>query len=150
MKEQFAAASALIKAKRYNEARKLLKTINHPKAKEWLAKLDTIAPIKTRKSWRWLFVGLAVIATCILAAFIFQQWQRHQYIEERRIGVSVDLKLYCEVTTTRSDVACEQYGDDIAANDDYAWWGIICGMYNPLSETDLYQSCLIRNNVPLP
>lgn len=37
-------ARDLIKDKRYAEARQLLKSINHPKAKEWLAKLDTIDP----------------------------------------------------------------------------------------------------------
>ena len=37
-------ARDLIKQKRYAEARAILKTVNHPKAQEWLAKLDEIDP----------------------------------------------------------------------------------------------------------
>lgn len=40
IKAQFEAAKALIDAKQYNAARKLLRTINHPKAQEWIAKLE--------------------------------------------------------------------------------------------------------------
>src|SRR5258708_1944031 len=35
-------ARDLIKNKRYAEARKILETVDHPKAKEWLTKLDEI------------------------------------------------------------------------------------------------------------
>ena len=44
LKEQFAQAKALIQQKRYHEARTLLRTIDHPAALEWLAKLAKIAP----------------------------------------------------------------------------------------------------------
>jgi len=43
--EQLTAARDLIKAKRYQEARQVLKVIaDHPTARVWLAKLDEIAP----------------------------------------------------------------------------------------------------------
>ena len=42
--ERMLKARELIAAKRYAEARAILETIDHPKAKEWLAKLDVIAP----------------------------------------------------------------------------------------------------------
>ncbi len=43
-KARFAAAKELIDEKKYDEARALLKTIDHPTAREWEAKLDKIAP----------------------------------------------------------------------------------------------------------
>ncbi|MBZ0321402.1 MAG: hypothetical protein K8L91_33630, partial [Anaerolineae bacterium] len=43
-REALLEARELIKAKRYDEARFILKSIDHPTAKEWLAKLDQIAP----------------------------------------------------------------------------------------------------------
>jgi len=39
LKEQMLKARSLIQAKRYDEARDILQGINHPKAKEWLAKI---------------------------------------------------------------------------------------------------------------
>lgn len=38
------AAQELIREKRYDEARKLLEGVDHPKAREWLGKLDALTP----------------------------------------------------------------------------------------------------------
>jgi hypothetical protein len=43
-KAKFAAAKELIDEKKYDEARAILRTIDHPTAQTWLDKLDTIAP----------------------------------------------------------------------------------------------------------
>ena len=43
-KAKFAAAKELIDEKKYDEARGILKTIDHPTAREWEAKLNRIAP----------------------------------------------------------------------------------------------------------
>ena len=48
-REQLAKARELIQARRFDEARALLNQVNHPTAKEWLAKLDQIAPQKSTK-----------------------------------------------------------------------------------------------------
>lgn len=42
-------AKLLIQAKQYDDARKLLESIDHPTAIKWLAKLDEIAPKKSEK-----------------------------------------------------------------------------------------------------
>lgn len=42
--ERLAQARDLIKAKRYQQARRTLTGVDHPTAKAWLAKLDEIAP----------------------------------------------------------------------------------------------------------
>lgn len=43
-KEQMLRARELIKQKRYDDARAILFTVNHPTAQQWLAKLDEIDP----------------------------------------------------------------------------------------------------------
>ncbi len=43
-KEKFATARQLIEEKNYEAARSVLRTIDHPTAKEWLTKLDNLAP----------------------------------------------------------------------------------------------------------
>lgn len=45
-REAMLEAKELIKQKRYDEARFILKTVDHPTAQEWLAKIDQIAPPK--------------------------------------------------------------------------------------------------------
>jgi hypothetical protein len=42
--DQLLAARELLTAKRYDEARALLREIDHPTAREWLAKVDKLAP----------------------------------------------------------------------------------------------------------
>src|SRR6266540_2030811 len=43
-KAKFAAAKELIQEKQYDEARRILATVDHPTAREWEKKLDRIAP----------------------------------------------------------------------------------------------------------
>ncbi|MBZ0299730.1 MAG: hypothetical protein K8J31_08325, partial [Anaerolineae bacterium] len=45
-RNQMQHAQQLIKQGRYDEARKLLRSIDHPKAREWLEKLDKRAPAR--------------------------------------------------------------------------------------------------------
>mgnify|MGYP003969494137 CR=1 FL=1 len=45
-KAQLQQAQKLLKAKKYDQARRLLVTIDHPTARKWLEKLDKIAPVK--------------------------------------------------------------------------------------------------------
>ncbi len=48
LRPQFEAAKALIQVKKYDEARALLRTINHPTAQEWLRKLDNITGVQPK------------------------------------------------------------------------------------------------------
>ena len=45
-KAQLQQVQRLLKAKKYDQARRLLVTIDHPTARKWLEKLDKIAPVK--------------------------------------------------------------------------------------------------------
>lgn len=43
-RDKMQQAHTLIKSEKYDEARAILETVNHPKAFEWLNKLDKVAP----------------------------------------------------------------------------------------------------------
>lgn len=78
-KAKFEAAKELIQEKKYSEARTILQTIDHPLAKEWLAKVDALStpavtfpkvqPKKTKRRSPWLLlVLLGGIGCCLFAA----------------------------------------------------------------------------------
>ena len=53
-KAKMQAARELIQEKRYQEARAILQSVDHPTARKWLAKLDQIAPVQSQSSWSQL------------------------------------------------------------------------------------------------
>jgi len=70
---QLAAAKELIRAKRYEDARKLLKTVDHPVATEWLARLDLIAPKRRytpKKALIFLLFLLVMVGVVVAVFFI--------------------------------------------------------------------------------
>lgn len=62
-KAKFQAAQELITQHKYDEARTILKTVEHPKAREWEARLDKIAPKKNKKG---TYIKIALIIAGIL------------------------------------------------------------------------------------
>lgn len=75
-KEKMLQARQLIQEKKYSEAQKILRTVDHPAAKEWLAKLDGYIEPKasSTNSNRNLTIaigGVAVILIVILISVIF-------------------------------------------------------------------------------
>ena len=73
-KVQLRQAQKLLKAQKYDQARRLLVTIDHPTARKWLEKLDKIAPVKplgSRNVIGWLgdhmlIAGIGGIVVLIL------------------------------------------------------------------------------------
>jgi hypothetical protein len=65
LKEQFAKARLLIEQGRYVQARQVLITINHPKAREWLTMLDE-REAQHRGKRRSSRVVLAMLAVVVL------------------------------------------------------------------------------------
>src|SRR5262245_30993554 len=66
LKEQFEEAKALIQAKKYGEARSLLETINHPRAQEWLQKLEVMeAKAMSRRNYQRGKEWLVLIAILV-------------------------------------------------------------------------------------
>jgi hypothetical protein len=74
-KQKMLAARELIQEKRYAEARALLKTIDDPKAKEWLKKLDEIAPEKKSRKWLDYAIGgvLGLVIIVIAGVLVLRQ-----------------------------------------------------------------------------
>ncbi|MBI5671108.1 MAG: hypothetical protein HZC41_24190 [Chloroflexi bacterium] len=75
--QQFYAAKELINQKRYDEARALLKTINHPAAKDWLRNLDKIQSENTSifssalPRYSIFFSCGSLLVFCILIVFLW-------------------------------------------------------------------------------
>ena len=67
-KAKMMAAKELIQEKRYDEARKMLKGVDHPTAREWMAKLDAMEPSK--KGVSRSIVGLGIAAVVIISALL--------------------------------------------------------------------------------
>lgn len=67
--EQMAAARAYIEAGKYDDARRVLKKVDHPKAKEWLEKLNEKHPPKRAANWK-----VAVLVAGIIVIVAFGVW----------------------------------------------------------------------------
>lgn len=70
-KAKLVAARELIKEKKYNEARILLKSIDDPIAQDWLSKLDKIAPDKKKPQSLLGIVGLALVFVVLVTVLVF-------------------------------------------------------------------------------
>jgi len=61
-------AQTLIRQQRYSEARSILETVDHPKATDWLLRIESIAPAKRRsKAFRYTFATLSIISFLVAA-----------------------------------------------------------------------------------
>jgi hypothetical protein len=69
---KFEAAKELIKERRYDEARAILETVNHPLAMDWLAKIDSIEPPKTtHPTSSPVFSSLLILGSVLTAIGFF-------------------------------------------------------------------------------
>lgn len=67
------AVKELIKEKRYEEARVILKTVKHPKVNEWLSRLDEMSPPQeriTKKRRVGCFAQLLIVGFVLFGVFI--------------------------------------------------------------------------------
>lgn len=67
-KAKFQVAQQFITEGKHDEARTILKSIAHPKAREWESRLDKLAPKKSKKG---TYVKLALIAIGITIVVMF-------------------------------------------------------------------------------
>jgi hypothetical protein len=73
-KAKMEAARELIKDKHYKEARAILQTVDHPTAKEWIAKIDAIAPPKRSGAGQLVaLVALIVVLCAALGLIVYTQ-----------------------------------------------------------------------------
>lgn len=70
VKDKMLEARALIKHQEYDKARAILKTTSHPKAKQWLAKLDEKYPSKKfTMTPRKTLIAIIVVLLLFLSIF---------------------------------------------------------------------------------
>ena len=84
-KQAFAQARQLIREKRYHEARSILERIDHPKATEWILKLDSLTPRRWRpritKRTVILFVVFILFLGGLIASFVIANQQFNEELE---------------------------------------------------------------------
>lgn len=130
-KAKMQAAKELIEAKKYQEARALLKTVDHPTAQLWLARLDAMSPpAVTPKKRRWPLV-LLIILLIVGAAGILYLKQLNDVTTERvnralaEMEIRTSLQVYCERESENTKEACQALVDVVmseAKHDiDYCW-----------------------------
>lgn len=121
-KAKFDAAKQLIQEKKYDQARAILETIDHPPAAKWLAKLDTITPKpKPKPKRKWTLKKLALLAvlsvpsTClimlVLSALIGNPQQ--QAVRQTATTMAANMRETCNVFGLDSvkEQACRQAAD---------------------------------------
>lgn len=156
-KEKMAAARDFIQQGKYPQARAVLKTVNHPTAREWEKKLDGMdKPAKTKRSSRYtaqgclmmlilFFGGLAVIF------YAYNYFETQQRREEQRPEARAALSVYCNFTTNIGDYRCDQWADETLDEKpsliEDVWW---CQrLYESVLDLG-FERCLTRNNIYLP
>ena len=91
-KEQMAQARAAIEAKDYKLARRILRDVHEPNAREWEARLNQIDPPKPSNAGVWVFVILVILfAVIALGVFWVQQTAVHVQatMDAARLGTGV-------------------------------------------------------------
>lgn len=82
LKQQFEAARALIQDGEYDEARAILNAIDHPKAQDWLDKIDALDipsyPEPILRSDGRLHSGVALMLFVILIIVGLSAWTYYQ------------------------------------------------------------------------
>lgn len=91
VKERMMKARSLIQAMEYEQARAILKTVDHPTAKQWLAKIDAITPEKPKREnpiASFLFAVFQFVFASLLAGIplnlLYQEFTR----ANRQVGLS--------------------------------------------------------------
>lgn len=78
-RQQMEKARALIQSKRYAEARGILTKTDHPKAREWIAKIDALQPPRRGRGLWWkipLLLGACMFVLCASMVFYGIESQR--------------------------------------------------------------------------
>lgn len=109
-REQLELARDLIKQKRYQDAERLLKTIDHATARQWLEKLQPHLKNKavSRKSGRagWkLALGIILVITVATAILLIIEAQRRE-----DVGFEYSVSLQCFLATD-NQAGCDQMAE---------------------------------------
>jgi hypothetical protein len=124
LKEKFAVAKAFIDDKQYGEARTILKTIDHPTADKWLAKLDEIAPeevvvekganpLRKMSKKYWAIAG-AVLLVIVIVFVVSRLLAPTGPTREDVYNMIYDR---CSIVETSTEEDCHRHANIYAYND---------------------------------
>lgn len=141
-------AKDMINARQYDAATALLRTIDHPKAREWLAKLDARKPkqpAKPKRSRKWIGVSIVLAVVVIAVAIAIGLQVQRQALASQ---ASASLTAYCIANVYGDLVRCnswvqsriETYGDTIYA---------CLSRHNTQIERPQFLGCLRQAGIPL-
>lgn len=118
LKQQFGRARQHINNGDYDKARKVLAEIDHPKATEWIVKIDKIAPPRQKAPlWPWLAAAAVIIALGIgVVIYVQDQNAIRESAAEGIEQTRQERAAYVELTLLIEDVTDfdQQTAGDIA------------------------------------
>lgn len=115
VKERMLEAQQLIKAKDYEGARAILKKVKHPKAAEWLTRLDELAPVKPARRW-WLWALVAVVLLLVMGVGVVGLIYINNASTSGRLSArmtSYCLNVYTETHSTENFNKCDAWVNDV-------------------------------------
>jgi len=156
-RERMLQAREHIKAKRYDEARSILKTIDHPKAKEWLAKVNKISPPAKRKRRirPVIAIPLAIVVVIIVIVIAitmsrasYSNWFYNSRLPEARAILSG----FCDAYLNIAEHRCTQWVNETFEEDIKRTFQVVTcdGLYNWLAEPQRFANCLAVSEVYMP
>ena len=116
-KAKMQAAKELIREKRYEDARAILRDIDHPTAREWLQKINRIAPERKRKMPRKAVAILSLIVLIVVLVIVVLNARYQTQLERDRFIAQLHLEDACrwaadgEITSRQ----CQKYAEDVMA-----------------------------------
>ncbi len=115
-KERYQQALSLANDKKYQPALKLLKTIDHAKARELEAQIKARMPAAPgyRKYTKWILFVLVIVL-----AFVGLQWFNQTKYMVDESNIRFHLKEACEfqaIINRTDDALCSAWVDDVMAN----------------------------------
>jgi len=115
IKDQMLVAKSLIQQKRYDEARAILNTIQHPTAQKWLAKLEQIHPEKKiekpKRNRVWLIIG-GVVGLLAIVGLLNNASERRQTPELRQLidTIETSQSVFCNAAFIDGFREATRYG----------------------------------------
>jgi hypothetical protein len=140
-KEQFDRARAYIQLKEYSKARRILKTIDHPKAIEWLEKLDELAPERKGRGRAPILIVVAIIV--LVGSFlVYRNISAANFRGDLKARLFVD----CRADTMYSYEYCYQWRD-LAVEVYYEEVAYCYRESERVANRDLFKECLADRGI---
>jgi len=114
--ERLQEARSLIKEHRYDEARHILIKVDHPTAREWLAKLDKIAPPKSKRTFPlriFIIFGVACITAIglLILVLIASNNKENSFNKQNQEAVTLFCMSVSEAALSREE--CSQFAESV-------------------------------------